>query len=345
MSLRVVASTLVAGRIRSVRCHHPFVDSRITVASSISSNSSSWASTIITRAADVGGRSTIVLRGRSIPNPCSVRTITTKFGKSKDNKMDRAIRKHKEMESVMGESSAAPTATSEATSSSRSTVYSSSKEEYLVEQYRLNRFRQALINACLSFFTVILAVQGVKNANACRKAEQDCETVQELLDEERRLLQSLLNDPDALASPVTTQILQRINNNEQQSSEESSASATARSSSWWSTSNTKEPGKTSTTTTEDQRILQHDVQQIIIEGLKERIGRIVMTPEERDKNDLNQLSSAAADVEVVGPDAATVVVTAATTDDEDILLDKTSHDERGQEEETRTTIKKRVYAF
>lgn len=119
------------------------------------------------------------------------------------------------------------------------------------------RYRQALINAGLSFFMVVLAAQALKSAQEKRKAKLELEAVQELLEEKRVLLHSL-QDRQYL-SPLAAEIVEQV-----QASQ-----------SWWYRASEEDLNR---------RILA-----VLDQDLRKRIGQAAMTEEERDRDDLQAL--------------------------------------------------------
>jgi hypothetical protein len=116
-----------------------------------------------------------------------------------------------------------------------------------------NTFRASLINAGASFFAVVLAAQGLKNAHQKRAAQRELEAVVELLEEKRAIL-TALSQQETL-QPMALQIMSLKRN-------------------WWSNAPQEE-----------------EIVTILQNGVKERIGRAAMTPEESDADTLRELQS------------------------------------------------------
>jgi len=270
-------------------------------------------------------------------NTGSVRKVDA----NKKSRIDKAVRKHEEMESVMGSGRAVGVGASSAAAEAGGSSKEQQQQQYFVEHYRKNRFRQALVNGCLSFFTVILAAQGVKNAHAKKKAEATVEKLQAELDDRRRELRSVLYDPEVLTKPLAREILLQV-----LKEREHSVVLSGGTSNWWSFRGRRAEQLREEATGDES--LERSVEKTIRLKLQRgMLGRVAMTAEERDKSDLHRLAgnaTAANDAETTESTSAAVSTLRSNRlnpqEDDDNVVDH-------QATATGTALKKKkqVYSF
>ena len=195
---------------------------------------------------------------------------------------------------------------------------------------RAPRYRQALINSLLSFFTVVLAAQGVKNAQAKRKAERRVEALEELYHDAQSTLTSLTKNPNVVVKPLTQLVVQYQNERPLQHGW------------WWPWQ--RRHARSMDLTHQQQQQLEDDITQL----LQTAIGQAALSPTERDKRQLEELS-------LSNPSSS------SNNNDDETLRTNNENDQQAMElvthilsessqptsssSSSNTTIKKQVYAF
>ena len=122
---------------------------------------------------------------------------TAKRLAEKDTTLERK-KFHQEMEQMFGNSSSSSSrSTASTTSAATAATTTTTTTQQQAEKVRKARYQQSLINAGVSFFTVLLAAQALKSAHEKRKKELELQVVVDLLEQKRQLLNDLVQE-DAL---------------------------------------------------------------------------------------------------------------------------------------------------
>jgi hypothetical protein len=254
-----------------------------------------------------------LLPGKSLRWKTDSTTQSAELAKSKNM--------YKEMESVMGEKSmkSAVTNTTGSSTASASASQAQAQAQASKEQARQRQRKQAMINAGVSFFMVLLAGQVFKVSTQKRKKDIQVEVLEEILADKRALLRSLGTDETLV--PVANQCAKEI-------LQLTSTKDKSQKSTWWG-------GSISSSNHQDGD--ETEIAELILVTLRaemqRRIGHEGMSEAEKDKSALKELQ----------PDAAEDFLLSVLSDDK--LLQELENLQVEQEANGATVVKTRVFSI
>jgi hypothetical protein len=239
----------------SRRCLALFQNHRLDVLANISRLATPPRSIHSTRTLDV----TVRTSRRSYQTSRPTHKNSADLEKSKDI--------NKAMGDVLGNQTAATTSRSRA-------------EIAEAERGRKARHQQSIINATVSFFTIILAAQAVKSASDRRKAERALKDALEITDETRQALKTIQSDD------VIRELAQKCCRATTERSEKSLPPPGSGTSRWFGgTAALPKEGDED----DDSKGLEGRIFEILQMEITRRVGHASMTEEEKDKSKLKQM--------------------------------------------------------
>lgn len=230
-----------------------------------------------------------------------------------------ATQRHQEVEAVMRASSTHAASTSSLNDSSNNNKQNANPPS----------FRQSLGNAFVAFLAVIFSAQGVRNAHLKRQAELKVQVLEELLEEQRSLLQNL--QQPATLQPLAHDCVETVLRGIRKNGNKGTNGGGIRSQWWGATVANQEQGPETSQTVQ----MEAAVLEVLRDYIRQRIGPASMTTAEKDQEALQQLMET----------ATTAAATLSETQQLQVGTNQPAVLENDVRDGSTTVVKKKVYAF